>query len=54
MEQIPGKWNVKGEVLWEPVVTLLTCTTLPQAVDDDDEGNFDEGKCVLFSLIVVI
>lgn len=43
---------MKGEVLWEPVMTLLTCTTLPQAADDED--NVDEGKCVLFSLIAVI
>jgi len=47
-----GKRNNNGEVLWEPVMTLLTCTTLPQAADDGD--NADEGKFVLFSLIAVI
>jgi hypothetical protein len=28
-----GKRNVQGEVLMEPVMTLLTCTTLPHVMD---------------------
>jgi hypothetical protein len=41
-----GKRNVEGEMLMEPVMTLLTCATLP---DDDaagEVGDVNDGECV--------
>jgi hypothetical protein len=41
-----GKRNVEGEMLMEPVMTLLTCTTLPHDDAAGEAGDVNDGECV--------
>jgi hypothetical protein len=42
----PGKRNVEGEMLMEPEMTLLTCTTLPNDDAAGEAGDVNDGECV--------
>ncbi len=41
-----GKRNVEGEMLMEPVMTLLTCTTFPHDDAAGEAGDVNDGECV--------
>jgi hypothetical protein len=41
-----GKRNVEGEMLMEPVMTLLTCTTLPHDDAAGEAGDVNDVECV--------
>ncbi len=44
-----GKRIVEGEMLMEPVITLLTCTTLPHDEAAGEAGDVNDGECVSIS-----
>jgi hypothetical protein len=45
-----SKRNVEGEMLMEPVMKLLTCTTLPHDDAAGEAGDVNDGECVTTSL----